>query len=193
LEAEFAFQYLKAFPEAVLILVQLPGKDRSNLQVRQRNALANINAVAKRASEQGITCSYHPNSPSGSIFRTEEDYKVLLNGINAEFCGYAPDSGHIVKGGMDVKEIFQTYRSLIKHVHFKDIDSHGRWTSLGQGTIDHPYLVKYLQETGYQGWIMVEEESEEAEIEPDQVTIKNGLYLKDVLFPAALKSSQKWN
>jgi inosose dehydratase len=54
-------------------------------------------------------------------------------------------------------------------------------------------LLKYLQETGYQGWIMVEEESEEAEIEPDQVTIKNGLYLKDVLFPAALKSSQKWN
>jgi inosose dehydratase len=187
-EADFVFQYMKAFPESALILVQLPGNDRSDLQVRQKNALANINAVSKRASQQGIICAYHPNSPSGSIFRTKEDYEVLLNGIDANYCGYAPDSGHIAKGGMDVKDIFQIYRSLIKHVHFKDINVQGRWSALGQGMIDHLYLVNFLVETDYQGWVMVEEESEEAEVEPDQVTLENGLYIKDVLIPVTRRS-----
>ncbi|WP_053376280.1 sugar phosphate isomerase/epimerase family protein [Paenibacillus sp. FJAT-27812] len=181
-EADRVIRYLEHFPGTVLTMVQLPGKDRSELASRQANALANINAVARRASEQGIPCAYHPNSPSGSIFRVEDDYKVLLNGLDARYCGYAPDTGHISKGGMDVEAIIRTYRSLIKHVHFKDMNAANEsWSALGEGSIDHKAIMRYLNETGYDGWIMVEEESKGAESDPDRVTLQNGVYIREEL------------
>jgi len=101
------------------------GTDRSNLHQRQVNAIACIDAIAGRAADLGIECSFHPNSPAGSVFRIKEDYLVLLDSLDSRIVGFAPDAGHIAKGGMDAIEIFNTYRSLIKHIHFKDITTSG--------------------------------------------------------------------
>jgi inosose dehydratase len=185
-EADRIIRYLQRFPGTVLTLVQLPGQDRRELEKRQANALASINAVARRAFEQGIVCAFHPNSPTGSIFRIEDDYRVLFEGLDARYCGYAPDTGHIAKGGMNVEAIFRMYRPFIRHVHFKDMDANKTWTALGQGSIDHEAVTRYLRQTGYNGWIMVEEESAAAEADPDRVTVSNGAYIRDVLKPIVL-------
>ncbi|OCT15068.1 hypothetical protein A8709_13215 [Paenibacillus pectinilyticus] len=180
-EADRVIAYLRHFPGTLLILGQRPGMNRSHLAERQANALLNINAVAKRSYEQGVRCAFHPNSPAGSIFRTEKDYQILLGGLNPAYCGYAPDTGHIAKGGMDVIQTFRKYRSFIDHVHFKDMTSEGQWCAMGQGSIDHLEIVRLLHETNYNGWIMVEEESIEAEASPDQVTLANGKYIQEIL------------
>ena len=182
-EAERVFRYTMSFPEAHLVLCQMPGKDRSNLRQRQENLISCVNAVAARAADHGLVCSYHPNSPDGSVFRIEEDYKILLDRLDSRVVGFAPDTGHIAKGGIDVIEIFKTYRSLIKHIHFKDIAASGGWTAMGAGTIDFPWIVEMLRNTGYDGWIMIEEESPEAEVDPDTATTKNGEYLLHSLLP----------
>lgn len=183
MEAERIFTYLKPFPETHLLLSQFAGKDRTNLRERQENMIRCVNAVACRAADRGIACSFHPNSPPGSLFRILEDYRLLLDGLDSHFVGFAPDTGHIAKGGMDVLEIFDTYRPLVKHIHFKDINTSGEWTAMGAGMIDFPQIVAGLRATGYSGWIMVEEESPEAEANPDAATIKNGDYLRQFLIP----------
>jgi inosose dehydratase len=180
-EADLLIDYLKSFPEAKLILVQLPGKDRKSLSERQRNCLSNVNAVAKRANERGIVSAFHPNSPQGSVFRTAEDYEVMFEGLDARYVGYCPDSGHIANGGMDVMYIFRKSRPMIQHVHFKDISADRRWRTMGEGVIDHPGIVKHLRDTGYEGWVMVEEESQYAEAEPDLATLANGRYIQQYL------------
>jgi inosose dehydratase len=182
-EAEQVFNYLKHFPDSHLVLCQLPGNDRTDLHLRQANAIACINTIASRAVDLGIECSFHPNSPEGSIFRIKEDYQVLLDRLDRRIVGFAPDTGHIAKGGMDVIEIFQTYKSLIKHIHFKDITASSGWTAMGAGIIDFPQIVTMMRDTNYHGWIMVEEESPEAEVNPDSATIKNGEYLQQTLLP----------
>ena len=182
-EAERVFRYAKSFPEAHLVLVQAPGKDRSNLRQRQENLISCVNAVAARAVDQGFSCSYHPNSPDGSVIRIEDDYKILLDELDSSVVGFAPDTGHIARGGMDVLKILKTYRPLIKHVHFKDITTSGGWTAMGAGIIDFPVIVKMLKDTGYAGWIMIEEESPEAEVDPDTATTENGEYLRRSLLP----------
>jgi len=184
-EAERVFAYTKSFPDAHFVLCQFPGKDRSNLRQRQQNLISCVNAVAARAVDQGLICSYHPNSPEGSIVRIEDDYEILFDGLNPRLVGFAPDTGHIVKGGMDVTKILETYRPLIEHVHFKDISAEGGWTGMGAGIIDFPGIVRMLKDTGYSGWIMIEEESPEAEVDPDTATIKNGEYLRQSLLPIA--------
>jgi inosose dehydratase len=182
-EAERVFDYLRAFPGTLLVLVQMPGADRADLRQRQQNALACINAVAARAAARGIVCAYHPNSPPGSLFRTLEDYQRLLDGLDPRVCGFAPDTGHVAKGGIDVSWLFETYRPLIRHVHFKDMTAGDEWAAMGAGVIDFPRLVTRLRDTGYQGWIMVEEESAAAETDPDTATLNNGEYLRQSLLP----------
>ncbi|WP_261305966.1 sugar phosphate isomerase/epimerase family protein [Paenibacillus andongensis] len=179
--ADKLIRYLQHFPEAKLILVQLPGKDHMNIASRQQTAIACANAIGKRAYEAGITAAYHPNSPSGSVFRTEEDYGILFAGLDDRYVGYCPDSGHIARGGMDPVKIFTEQMSQIKHVHFKDYDLQtSEWRTMGKGTIPHPELISLLKQSGYQGWIMVEEESAYAETHPDEATRENGRYLSQL-------------
>ena len=175
-QADLAFEYLKRFPGTLLALCQMPGQDRSDLAQRQRNCIACCNTIGRRAADAGIPTAFHPNSPAGSVFRVEEDYRVLLDGLDVQVVGFAPDAGHIAKGGMDAPEIFRRYRSAIRHVHFKDMAADGKWVEMGQGTIDFPAIMADLRANDYAGWIMVEDESPRAEISPDAVTLDNGKY-----------------
>ena len=117
------------------------------------------------------------------MFRIQEDYLVLLDGPDSRVVGFAPDSGHYAKGGMDVIEYVNTYRPLIKHTHFIDMTISGGWTAMGAGIINFPRIVTMLRDSGYARWIMVEEESSEAEANPDVATTKNGQYLQRPLPP----------
>lgn len=182
-EAERLFAYLQHFAGTLLVLAQLPGSDRADLRRRQENAIACFNAIGQRACEHGLVCAFHPNSPPGSIFRTEEDYRFLVAGLDTTAVGLALDAGHMANGGMDVLETFRQYRPSIRHVHYKDISARGDWTAMGNGMIDFCALTRLLRESGYDGWIMVEEESVQAETAPDRVTLANGEYVCEHLLP----------
>ena len=184
-DADRLMDYLARFPGAMLFFGQRSGANRNNLEERQRNAIACMHEVARRAADVGLECACHPSSPPGSVFRTREDYGILLDGLDEKLIGFVPDAGHMTKGGMDAVEIFTTYRPLIRHVHFKDISEDGRWVEMGRGVIDFPAIVSNLADTGYDGWIMVEDESERAEITPDTVVIEDGHYIRQTLLPIA--------
>lgn len=177
-EADRVIAYLKHFPGTMLALCQMPGKDRNNLAVRQQNCIACSNAIGQRAADAGISAAFHPNSPGSSVFRIESDYTVLLDGLNTKVMGFAPDAGHIAKGGMNVVEIFRRYASTIRHVHYKDMTTAGTWAEMGKGSIDFVTITNDLRKAGYQGWIMIEDESPLAEVDPDTVTRKNGEYIR---------------
>ena len=178
-EAERVIAMLQShFPDTILALCQMPQADRSNLTERRDNCIDCCNAIGRRAADSGIRTVMHPNSPEGSVFRIAEDYKILMDGLDTSVVGYAPDAGHIAKGGMEPVEIFKEYASVIGHVHFKDMEENGTWAEMGQGCIDFAAIVSGLKAHDYQGWIMVEDESPRAEVDPDAVTNANGEYLK---------------
>ncbi|HJN51701.1 MAG: sugar phosphate isomerase/epimerase family protein [Pseudomonadales bacterium] len=181
-QADKVFDYLKSFPQPRITLAH-GSRDRSDLGERQRNAMACINEVARHAADRGISCAFHPTSGGYSIFRTADDYKLMLDSLDTSVVGYCPDSGHIVNGEMDVYEIFATYASVIGHVHLKDINEDRSWAPMGEGIIDFPRLLKTLHDAGYDGWIDIEEESADARVDPDAATLKNGRYLAETLLP----------
>jgi inosose dehydratase len=175
--------FLSHFPDTIYLLVQMPGSDRNNLEERQQNLLSCVNAVAQRASNKGIVCSYHPNSPEGSVYRTREDYEILLNGLNNRWIGYTPDIGHVAKADMDPLSIVKEYRSLINMIHYKDMFSDGRWAPTGEGVIDIKGVTQYLIDTDFMGWIVMEDECDEAITDPDGVTLEDGVYIESQLIP----------
>ena len=180
--ADYFIEYMSHFPGTMFNLCQMPAGDRENLRERQRNLLACVNAITERAAARGVPCAYHPNSPAGSIYRTAEDYDILLNGL-APALGYAPDTGHIARGGMDSLDIIRKYRERVTHVHFKDMAAGGEWAPMGQGIIDFKGVVEYLRDTGFDGWIMVEDECPRAEVEPDPCAVYNGAFVRSQLAP----------
>jgi inosose dehydratase len=183
-EADRCIDFLQNFPGSKLVLVPVPlsAQDASELGARQRNGLACINAVARRARDAGVVATVHPNSSPDSAFRTADDYEVLFGGLD-HGVGFTPDVGHIAAGGMDALETIERYRAWVDHVHFKDIHDDGSWAPTGEGRLDFPGIVSYLNETGYEGWIIFEDESNSAEGDPDGATRGNGAYARDVLSP----------
>ncbi len=182
-KADAWIKFMEHFPDSLFLLVQLPGKDREHLEERQQNMLSCVNGIARRAADKGIRCSYHPNSPMGSVFRTEEDYKILLNGLDSSVIKYTPDLGHIAKGGMDPLSIVKQYHELVNCVHFKDMYSDGRWAPMGEGIIDFVGTINYLKSIDFEGWIVVEDECDEAITDPDSVAMADGVYNKNVIEP----------
>ena len=60
---------------------------------------------------------------------------------------------------------------------------------MGEGSIDFEGVTRFLMDTGYDGWLIVEDESAEAEIDPDGVTKTDGVYLRNRIAPLFARSS----
>ncbi|MCM3763864.1 sugar phosphate isomerase/epimerase [Neobacillus niacini] len=183
--ADYYLSYLLHFPNALLNVAPRVGPNRVNLLTRQREIIQCANSLANRAYDQGIVCSFHPSSPPTSYFRVEEDYTLLFEELDTRYIGYTPDAGHIAFGGMDPVEIVKRYLPIIKHVHFKDASFKPEWKTMGQGEIDFPAIVASLTDYGYNGWIMVEEETKESSANPDNAIMNIGDYVRKELEPIA--------
>lgn len=169
--------FMRQFPGALLMLTQLSGTDRAGLRGRQESAIRCINDVARRAAEQGIACATHPNSPPGSLFRTREDYDLLLSSLDASCVGLALDTGHAIRGGMDPLGLIREYGPLVRHIHFNDVSAAGEWTGLGDGTTDIPGITAYLSATGYTGWLVVDDQSPLSMSDPDGSPRRSAAYI----------------
>lgn len=181
--ADHAIRVLERFPGAVLNTVQIP-TGRHDLAQRQKNLVNIVNTVSQRAADKGIPCSFHPNSPHSSIIRTEEDYKIVLESLNPSVTGWTPDVGHIINGGMDPLIKMKEYQSLINHVHYKDWNGEPEFALMGTGKVDLLSVTQWLKDINYSGWIICEDEGEEALNDPDFVTLHDGNWIQKDLIPA---------
>jgi len=172
------------FPETILMLCQMPTtRVESELDERQKNLISCINAISARVTDKGLKCSYHPNSPETSIWRTEADYHKLLPQLDSSVLKWTPDVGHIAHWKMDPRKLMADYKDIINHVHYKDMNEDGSWALMGEGIIDFDGLTKDLLANDYKGWIIVEDECPRSVNEPDQVTRECGTYSEEILLP----------
>ena len=182
--ADWTIETLKLFPGAALGTDPLPD-GRHNLQQRRVNLVNNVNRVSRRAAEAGLKCSFHPNSPPPSLVRTQDDYDVVLNSLDPNVTGWTPDVGHIARGGMDVIDTMTKWGHLVNHIHYKDFSGNGPepWSQMGSGKLDFHKITEWLTLRNYEGWIICEDEAEVAIKDPDGVTLQNGQWCKENLYP----------
>ena len=180
--ADEAIEFLSHFPGAKLMLGHVAADPvrEHNLYEKQVNQLKCISAIAARAAESGVVTVFHPNSGENSIFRYASDYHIMFDTLYTKGIGYAPDAGHIMNGGMDPLEVIRQHRDIVQHVHFKDMAPDHTWAVMGKGIGNFKAIVDFLDETGYQGWIMTEDESPEAENDSDGVVLADGAYMNSI-------------
>jgi inosose dehydratase len=97
--------------------------------------------------------------------------------------GWTPDTGHLHVGGMDPVELIREYRELVNHIHLKDADDEGRWVKNGTGVIDMRAAVRSLVDSGFTGWVVVEDESEYAAAHPTLAVRDSARYVRERLAP----------
>jgi inosose dehydratase len=159
---------------------------------------AGANHVARRVmDEAGIRTVFHQHI--GTLIETEAEARRLLEMTDPSVLGLCLDTGHWTFGtGRDPVAAVREFSDRVWHVHFKDCDpavvaasrehawdgpqsvGHGVFCELGKGSVDFPGMLVALQEIGYQGWVVVEQDVLPGMGNPGESAIRNREYLRTI-------------
>ena len=128
------------------------------------------------AAPSDVRVVFHPHF--ASWIEAPDEVDRLAAALAGSAAGLCLDVGHYLVGGGDPVEAIRRHGRLIRHVHAKDTDPEvlarlrageldGIWgairarifTELGNGVLDLRGVVRALDDIGYDGWIMVEQDS----------------------------------
>jgi inosose dehydratase len=169
-----------------------------SLSDAQWNAAATgIDRTARAvADEAGLRTVFHHHC--AGFVETPHEIAALLRRTDPALVGLCLDSGHATYGGGDPVELLTRYRTRIWHVHFKDCEPqvarrarreqwdyqtalrHGLFCELGKGSVDFPALLRDLERTSYDGWIVVEQDVLPAMGAPLDSARRNRAYLEQI-------------
>jgi sugar phosphate isomerase/epimerase len=114
----------------------------------------------------GVTVALHPSSHHNTLLFDKADYDLMFSLLD-EGLGWVPDTGHILRGGQSLDETLADFAKRIRYVHLKDVDAAGNWTMLGEGVCDLALVLEAAcRAPAFNGWVVVEEESEMARSDP---------------------------
>jgi sugar phosphate isomerase/epimerase len=136
--------------------------------------------VARRGRDLGVTVAVHPHSHHTSLALSAAEYDRLLAATADAGLMFNPDTGHILRGGHDPLDCLKRHRRRIVHIHMKDVDAQDRWQPMGAGITDTASILRWLNEIGYPGWLVIEEESDGARSNPAGAVADNRAYLKSL-------------
>jgi inosose dehydratase len=138
--------------------------------------LARLLGTLADAAPDGVRIAFHPHTATWVEAPDEVDaLAARLPGTGAGLC---LDVGHYLVGGGDPVDAIRRHGALVTHVHAKDVDPsvlsrlragavdgflgalrERLFTELGTGALDLPGVVAALDAAGFDGWIMVEQDS----------------------------------
>jgi inosose dehydratase len=152
-----------------------PGVTPAFSEEEWRRFAAGADAIAAAARELGLATAFHQHV--GSYVETEGEVEELLRRTDATLLGLCVDTGHLAYAGADPVAVLQRHRNRVAHVHLKDVSAAvlaqaraGGWSfaeavgrnifvPLGDGMVDLPAVQAALAAAGYDGWVVVEQDS----------------------------------
>jgi inosose dehydratase len=119
----------------------------------------------------GLTVAVHPHF--GTAIERPHHVRRFLEGCETGLC---LDTGHLVVGGDDSVEVAELAAGRVRVVHLKDVDRlladlvaagkvgfedavrRGVFKALGDGDVDIERVIWLLEESGYGGWYVLEQD-----------------------------------
>jgi inosose dehydratase len=130
-----------------------------------------LKLVDEICSDFGLVQVLHPHFDT--MIETADEMQRLLDQSDVKWC---LDTGHIALGGYDVVEFARKYTDRVAHVHLKDVDLEiaakarsrelsllqavqaGLFPPLGEGDVPVGDVVRELENRGYQGRYVLEQD-----------------------------------
>ena len=131
-----------------------------------------MDRVLSRCRERGYEPTMH--CETGSFLESTAELEKALTLTDVDIC---LETGHQLLGGGDPIEFLHKWSGRTNHVHLKDVtmsifddivsageSSSAIWAKeafprLGEGDFDIPRFIATLREIGFQGWLVVEQDS----------------------------------
>jgi inosose dehydratase len=155
------------------------------------------NRVARAVKQAtGLRTVFHHHI--GTWVETPAETAKLLHLTDPQLVGLCFDTGHYRFAGGDPLAGLQQFAERVWHVHFKDHDpriaaqsrqagwngiqsvEHGVFCELGRGDVNFPAVVQSLQNIGYTGWIVVEQDVLPGLGTPKESAQRNRDYLRSI-------------
>ncbi len=132
---------------------------------------ANLRRLESIVGDAGLETALHPHW--GLAIATGADIDRLLDASDVGIC---LDTGHVYLGGTDPVEVAKAANGRVLHVHLKDVDAakadlvrsgavpfrqaviDGLFVPLGDGGVDIAGVIATLEEQGYRGWYVLEQD-----------------------------------
>lgn len=164
---------------------------------------ANLSRIREICAARGVTACIHPHW--GTMVQNLDEVERVLENSTVGLC---LDTGHLTAGGADVVDLTARYAGRVDIVHAKDVRKDltdrllpgeitwaqgikaGMFTPIGEGDIDFAAIVKLLDEAGFDGyWVLEQDIMLDGEPPTDGGPIDNARASFEAL--AALSSSPR--
>jgi len=176
-EAWAAIETLAAAGSEVVVLAARSADGSYDRKVRLTEPewstlLSTLDRLQGIAAEHGLTATLHPH-----VGTAIEDRASVLRLLDASDVPLCLDTGHLLIGGTDPVELVAAAPDRIAHVHLKDVRSTvaasvskgdtsylgavraGLYAPLGEGDVDIAAIVRGLNDSGYSGWYVLEQDA----------------------------------
>lgn len=174
-----------------------PGMSLAPEEWKTAAGVANKVARAVR-DETGLRTVFHHHC--AGYVETADEIARLLELTDPGLLGLVFDTGHYSfgSGGADVIDAMDRFKSRIWYVHFKDCDpkvarqsrdenwdyfralQHGVFCELGKGRVDFPAVLRWLKDSGYDGYTLVEQDVLPGMGSPKESARRNREYLRSI-------------
>ncbi|MYS22423.1 2-keto-myo-inositol dehydratase [Streptomyces sp. DvalAA-14] len=176
-EVESAMTGLLAADAGTVVIAAATGTDGYDARPALDEAgwarlLSNLDRIAAAAAAAGLTATLHPHV--GTMIESGEETQRVLEGSGIGLC---LDTGHLLIGGGDPVAVAAGWPHRIAHVHLKDVRlglaqqvragattytaavADGMYAPLGAGDVDIAGIVRLLEDSGYAGWYVLEQDT----------------------------------
>lgn len=114
--------------------------------------------LAPAAEDLGILLTLENHA--GNVLENLRDYETLFSQIDSPNVGLCLDTGHFEGVGIDLHEVLERFAPRTLHVDLKDCRQRGQGhdtVPFGQGVTDFDSFLSHLIETGYRGYLVIEQ------------------------------------
>jgi len=176
-EVERALEGLVAADASTVVLAAATGAEGYDSRPELDDAgwdtlLANLDRVAEAVRARGLTPTLHPHV--GTMVESGAETERVLAGSGIGLC---LDTGHLLIGGGDPVRVAREHPGRIAHAHLKDVRlewadrvrsgevtyteavAGGMFVPLGEGDVDIATIVGSLEDSGYAGWYVLEQDT----------------------------------
>jgi len=134
-----------------LILSGSPPKDEAG---RKRKAEA-LNRAGGFAAGLGLKLAYHNHA--AEVQQNDSELEFLIRETDPAKVWFLLDAGHAFEGGADVVALVKRHNRRIAGMHLRDFKN-GEQVPLGMGDFPLRAVAGIVRETGWNGWVLNEEE-----------------------------------